>query len=160
MQTDTAPTGTRPIESMPVPGRLPPAAAPLYREAEFAGMRAAYQARGGFARGDDIARLLEDRGRGDLTSLARLIVGREVFGFEWRHMLWIPMFQFTPELRLKPGLKAVLSELVSEYDGQRLAAWFVEPNGWLDQARPIDVLGTNPDEVLHAARADRFVATG
>jgi len=70
------------------------------------------------------------------------------------------MFQFSPDLGLKPGLKAVLAELVSEYDGRRLAEWFVEPNGWLDEARPIDVLDSNPEEVLQAARADRFVATG
>ena len=70
------------------------------------------------------------------------------------------MFQFTEDLALKPGLKEVLAELASEYDGQRLAAWFVEPNGWLEEARPIDTLATDPAEVLQAARADRFVATG
>jgi hypothetical protein len=81
-------------------------------------------------------------------------------GFEWRHTFWIPLFQFTEELEVKPGLKAVLAELASEYDGRRLAEWFVEPNGWLEERRPIDVLDANPDEVLQAARADRFVATG
>jgi len=129
-------------------------------DATFAAMRAAYQARGGFARGDDLARLLEDRGCGDFASLARLIVAGEVFGFEWRHAFWIPMFQLADDLSVKPGLKAVLAELASEYDGERLAAWFVEPNAWLDEAQPIDVLDANAAEVLQAARADRFVATG
>jgi len=137
-----------------------PAGTPADADAEFAAMRAAYLAAGGFACGDDLARLLEDRGCGDFGSLARLIVAGEVFAFEWRHALWIPMFQFNDELSPKPGLKAVLAELASEYDGRRLAAWFVEPNGWLDEARPIDVLDANPGEVLQAARADRFVATG
>lgn len=159
MQTDTGRAAARSIDSMPAPGHLP-RFTPFDGDAEFADMRAAYQARGGFARGDDLARLLGDRGRGDVASLARLIVGREVFGFEWRHTLWIPMFQFTARLMLKPGLAAVLAELASEYDGQRLAAWFVEPNGWLDEALPIDLLDSNPGEVLQAARADRFVATG
>jgi len=129
-------------------------------EADFAAMRRAYHAAGGFAGGDDLARLLEDCGRGSFASLARRIVGGEVFGFEWRHTFWIPMFQFTEELEVKPGLKAVLAELASEYDGRRLADWFVEPNGWLDERRPIDVLDASPDDVLQAARADRFVATG
>ncbi|MCE9661090.1 MAG: hypothetical protein K8R60_21385 [Burkholderiales bacterium] len=160
MQTNSGWAGARPIDAMAVSGRLLHAASPGDGDADFAAMRAAYQATGGFARGDDLARLLEDRGRGDFASLARLIVGHEVFGFEWRHALWIPMFQFNAELGLKPGLKAVLAELASEYDGQRLAAWFVEPNGWLEQARPIDVLDADPAEVLQAARADRFVATG
>jgi hypothetical protein len=159
MQTDTRRTAARSIDPLAIAASLP-AALPVGSDGDFATMRAAYQAKGGFARGDDLARLLEERGRGGIVSLARLIVAGEVFGFEWRHTLWIPMFQFTVDLGLRPGLKEVLAELASEYDGQRLAAWFVEPNGWLDDARPIDVLDSNPSEVLQAARADRFVATG
>ena len=129
-------------------------------EADFAAMRADYRAHGGLAGGDDLAYLLEDCGRGSFASLARKVVAGEVFGFEWRRTFWIPMFQFTEDLDVKPGLKAVLAELASEYDGRRLAEWFVEPNGWLEERRPIDVLDANPQDVLQAARADRFVATG
>ena len=129
-------------------------------DAEFAELRAAYAEAGGIAGGDDLARVLEQSGRGSLSGLARKVVAGEIFGFEWRRAFWIPMFQFTEKLLPKPGMKAVLAELASEYDGRRLADWFVEPNGWLDDARPIDVLDTNPGEVLQAARADRFVATG
>ena len=124
-------------------------------------MRSAYHAPGGFARGDDLARVLEDFGRGNLATLGRMVVAGEVFGFEWRHTLWIPMFQFSADMALKPGLKAVLAELASEYDGRRLAEWFVEPNGWLGRGPGRSTCSTsNPDEVLQAARADRFVATG
>ena len=154
MQMQTQPAGARPRP------RPDPMAAEAADEADFAAMRSAYHAAGGFAGGDDLARLLEDCGRGSFSSLARRIVGGEVFGFEWRHTFWIPMFQFTEELEVKPGLKAVLAELASEYDGRRLADWFVEPNGWLEERRPIDVLDASPDDVLQAARADRFVATG
>jgi len=160
MQADTGRASARPIDSRAVSGRLQQAGSRVDRDAEFADMRAAYQAQGGFARGDDLAHVLEDFGRGNLASLGRMVVAGEVFGFEWRHTLWIPMFQFGADLALKPGLKAVLAELASEYDGRRLAEWFVEPNGWLDDARPIDMLDSYPDEVLQAARADRFVATG
>ena len=159
MQMQTRPSVPRPggPESWGTPAQ---SAADAVDEADFAAMRMAYHAAGGFAGGDDLARLLEDTGRGSFASLARRIVGGEIFGFEWRHTFWIPMFQFTEELEVKPGLKAVLAELASEYDGRRLADWFVEPNGWLEEARPIDVLDSNPAEVLQAARADRFVATG
>ena len=154
MQMQTQPAGAR-------PRRRPDAmAAEAADEADFAAMRSAYHDAGGFAGGDDLARLLEDCGRGSFSSLARRIVAGEVFGFEWRQTFWIPMFQFDDELAVKPGLKAVLAELATEYDGRRLADWFVEPNGWLDERRPIDVLDASPDEVLQAARADRFVATG
>ena len=126
----------------------------------FTELQFAYADAGGIASGDDLARVLEQSGRGSLAGLARKIVAGEIFGVEWHKSFWIPMFQFTEELAPKPGLKAVLDELASEYDGRRLADWFVEPNGWLEEARPIDVLDSDPDEVLQAARADRFVATG
>ena len=129
--------------------------------AGFAAMRAAYHRKGGLARGDDLGHLLEDRARGDFVSLARLIVAGEVFGFEWRHGIWIPLFQFDLEdLSIRPGLRPVLVELASEFDGWRLAAWFVEPNAWLDGALPIDLMDSKLSDVVQAARADRFVATG
>jgi len=148
------PPGAGPTLGWPLPG--PDDA----EDTDFAGLRSAYADVGGIASGDDLARVLEQSGRGSLAGLARKIVAGEIFGMEWRKAFWIPMFQFTEELLPKPGLKAVLAELASEYDGRRLADWFVEPNGWLEEARPIDVLDSNPDEVLQAARADRFVATG
>ena len=129
-------------------------------EAEFAELCSTYADAGGIASGDEVARVLELSGRGSLAGLARKIVAGELFGIECRQGFWIPMFQFTEELAPKPGLKAVLAELASEYDGRRLADWFVEPNSWLEEARPIDVIDSNPAEVLQAARADRFVATG
>ena len=160
MQAEIGRTVGRSLDLVPSPRPIAADTNAACADAEFAAMRAAYQSRDGFARGDDLARLLEECNRGNLVGLARWIVAGEVFGFEWRHTLWIPMFQFGGDLTLKPGLKAVLAELASEYDGLRLAAWFVEPNAWLDDALPIDMLESNADEVLQAARADRFVATG
>ena len=144
--------GPTPVWPMPFPDDAD--------DSDFGDLRSAYADAGGIASGDDLARVLEQSGRGSLAGLARKIVAGEIFGVEWHKAFWIPMFQFTEELLPKPGLKAVLAELSSEYDGRRLADWFVEPNGWLEEARPIDVLDSNPAEVLQAARADRFVATG
>ena len=129
--------------------------------AAFDALRHACLAFGGLARGDDLARLLEDRARGDFVSLARLIVSGRIFGFEWQRSFWIPMFQFDlDDLTVRRDLKPVVDELSGAFDGWRLAAWFVEPNDWLKQGRPIDLLDSNPSEVMQAARADRFVAAG
>jgi hypothetical protein len=71
------------------------------------------------------------------------------------------MFQF--ELRsmsLLPRLQAVLSELVSVFDEWEAALWFAQPNSWLQGAAPVDLIGGDAPAVLHAARADRFIATG
>ncbi|MDL2336996.1 MAG: hypothetical protein QFE16_04055 [Pseudomonadota bacterium] len=127
----------------------------------FAGLLAAYRSSGGTARGDDVARLLEDYRLGDFVSLARLIASGEVFSFEWRGTHWIPMFQF--ELRdfsVKPAPRLVLAELGPGFDGWERAAWFAERNTWLNDRRPVDMIETELADVLAAARTDRFIAVG
>lgn len=124
-------------------------------------MRDAYRRSGGLARGEELARLLEDQRRGDFVSLAKLIAAGEVLAFEWRDAHWIPMFQFDlGDLSIKPAPRRVLAELSKAFDGWSLAAWFVEPSSWLNRQRPVDLLESDPSAVLEAARADRFIATG
>jgi hypothetical protein len=127
----------------------------------FAALLASYRASGGTARGDDVARLLEDHGLGNFMGLARLIATSEVFGFEWRTTIWIPMFQFDlRDLSVRPSARMVLAELGTGFDGWARAAWFAQPNGWLQRRKPVDLMNTALPEVLTAARADRFVACG
>lgn len=128
---------------------------------DFVAMRTGYRATGGIARGDDLARLLEDTQSGDLTSLARLIATGEVFGFEWHGSFWVPMFQFElRDLSAKPSVRQVQRELAQVFDGWTIAVWFAQRNSWLDEQRPVDLLDTQFPAVLRAARADRFIATG
>lgn len=137
-----------------------PPAAPPPSDAQFHGLRNAYGPSGGLARGDDLARLLEDRQQGDFVSLAKVIVGREVFGFKWREQLWIPMFQFElRDLSIKTAHRPVLAELAPVFDNFSLADWFARPNAWLGSQSPVQVLGSNLAAVLNAARADRFIAS-
>ena len=127
----------------------------------FAALLAAYRATGGTARGDDVARLLQDHRPADLVSLAGLVASSAVFGFEWLSTLWIPMFQFElRDLSIKPGAQLVMSELGSSFDGWARAAWFALPNSWLSDRRPVDLVHTDLTEVLGAARIDRFIAVG
>jgi len=116
-------------------------------------LREAYRPSGGIARGDDLGRLLEDYCCGDFVNLARWIVGGRVFGFEWHHTLWLPMFQFeTHGLAPKPGLIRVLAELPPELEGWTLAAWFARANHWLNGRRPADLLDSARGELIVAAR--------
>lgn len=136
-------------------------AAPPPSDAQFRGLRAAYRHSGGLARGDDLARLLEDRQQGDFISLAKVLVGREVFGFKWHEELWIPMFQFElRDLSIKRAHRPVLAELMPVFDNWSLADWFARPNSWLFDQSPVQLLGSNLPAVLAAARADRFIARG
>lgn len=128
---------------------------------DFVAMRAAYRATGGIARGDDLAQLLEDLGRGDVASLARLIAAGDVFGFDWHRSFWVPMFQFElRDLSVKPAARQVLAELAPVFDGWTIAVWFAQANSWLNEYRPVDLLDTHFPGVLKAARADRLIAAG
>jgi hypothetical protein len=130
-------------------------------ERGFAAMRTAYRATGGLASKDDLDRLLQDCRFGDPVSLADRLDAGEIFGFDWQHRVWIPMFQFDlGDLSVKHGPQQVRAELSGEFYGWALAAWFAQRNAWLNNRRPVDLLGADLPAVLEAARADRFVATG
>lgn len=127
----------------------------------LAAMRVAYRVSGGVARGEDLARLLEDQQPHDFVGLGRLISAGELFGFEWQRDFWIPMFQFDlRDLSVKPGAQHVQAELVEELGGWMVAAWFVRGSAWLGNRRPVDLLDSQFAEVLGAARTDRFLLVG
>ncbi len=130
-------------------------------DSAFTGLVQAYRSSGGLVRGDDVADWLRDSGRGGHGTLARWIVSGEILGFEWQHALWIPMFQIDPAtLVVRSGARQVLAQMGSAFDGWSLALWFVQPNSWLQDRRPLDLLDSALPDVLEAARADRFVVTG
>jgi len=129
-------------------------------EHEYGAMCAAFRATGGAVCADDVAARMRQHERGDYVALARLIVSGAVFGFDWRHTFWIPMFQFDlQDLSVRPGPQHVVRELATEFDGWTLALWFAQPNGRLDDFRPVDLLSSRLPSVIDAARADRLIAT-
>jgi hypothetical protein len=70
--------------------------------------------------------------------------------------LWPPWFQFGSEgLNVRPGPASVIHELAPVFDGWEMANWFAQPNLWLANARPVDLLDRSPSDVIGAARADR-----
>jgi len=119
----------------------------------FIALLGAFRATGGTAPGGIVGRLLEEHRVGNAVSLAKLIYTGQVFGFEWRASLWIPMFQFdADDLALKEGVQRVRAELPSQWSGWTLAAWFAEPNAWLEGRSPVDVLDSDLQAVMRAAR--------
>lgn len=127
----------------------------------FAALLVAYRNSGGTARSDDVDRLLEDYRMGHFDSVSTLVATDELFGFEWRSIQWIPMFQFElRDLSIKPATGLVLAELGGGFNGWERAAWFAQRNSWLNDQRPVDLIDHETAEVLGAARADRFIAVG
>jgi hypothetical protein len=122
----------------------------------FVALLEAFRATGGTAPGDIVGRLLEEHQVGNAVSLATLIYTGQVFGFEWRASLWIPVFQFdADDLRLKAAPQRVRAALPPVWSGWAVAAWFATPNAELDGCCPADRLGTDTEgnAVLRAAQA-------
>ena len=121
----------------------------------------AFKHSGGTARADDFALLLKDQKKGDFVSLAKRLVSRDIFSFEYQDYFWIPMFQFhRADLSARQDVSRVVNELAAVLDNLMLANWFTEPNDWLQCRRPVDMMEQCFPDVLAAARAYRFVARG
>ena len=136
------------------PAPLGASATARTRDNQFAALQAAYENRGGLARGDVLATRMSATGRGGYVDLARRIVARQLFSFQWRDSFWLPMFQFDRHLlTLREAPRRVLDELRAALDGWEIAHWYVQRCDGLDGRRPLDVLELDLDAVLAAARA-------
>jgi len=143
---------------------LPPAPAhPACRDSRaFADLRASLRASGGLVRAQDLALLLEDYRLEDFVGLARRIARGDLFVIDWRHEVWVPMFQYRlRDFSLRTEVASVRAELGDAFDGWATAEWFARPSEWLQGRTPLALIRSDLSElpeVLAAARADRFVA--
>jgi hypothetical protein len=128
---------------------------------QFLAMERAFLAHGGLASGNEMVQRLRRHVDQPLSALARWIVRRSIVRFEWQGNTLIPLFQFdVADMSVRATTAKVLSELVAVFDDWDLALWFAQPNSWLHDVAPIEAFDSDPLEVVHAARADHFVARG
>lgn len=134
-------------------GSACPAADDAAHDADFVALQAAYRRHGGIAPGDLLASSLDRAGRGGYVDLARCIVAGDLFSFRWNDAFWVPMFQFDPVLlTLRAAPRRVLAELHGVLDGWDIAHWHVRARDDLHGQRPLDLLDTDLNAVLAAAR--------
>jgi hypothetical protein len=127
----------------------------------FVDMLNAYRPSGGLARAQEVAAKCQSCLGASTQTLANWVIGRKVICFEWQSKIWMPLFQFKlQDMTLQPMLGEVLSELVAVLDDWAVAHWFSQSNPWLAGATPADAWATSASEVMHAARAERYVALG
>lgn len=148
-----------------------PYAAPLFEvsdrspdssgiDSDFIALQNALRSSGGLIGGDELACRLNRSDEAGHARLARWLVGRQAFSFAWHGSFWLPMFQIDRhDWSLCKGLRPVLNELLDVMDGWTLAHWFVQANGALQGRAPVDTWFAQPDEVLQAARLQRYVLT-
>jgi hypothetical protein len=65
-----------------------------------------------------------------------------------------PAYAFGDDFRPLPAMKDVLCVFKDKKTDLKIAAWFASVNSWLRDQRPLDVIGTNPEAVINAAKAE------
>lgn len=106
----------------------------------------------------EVHELVGSRARNPHAAANRLRTDNRIFaigiGDEYRY----PAFQFDAEGRPLPVMRDLL-RAAAGLRGWGLALWLTAPNGFLDGARPLDRLYTEPQQVIEAVRrevADAF----
>jgi hypothetical protein len=124
-------------------------------------MQHAFRSTGGLMTGDELAVLLRRQADQPLSLLARWIVDRRVISFEASGETWLPVFQFEPgAMTVRRELQQVIDELREVFDDWELTEWFASSNCWLGGVSPSVCMLRDPEAVIGAARADRFVVVG
>jgi hypothetical protein len=76
----------------------------------------------------------------------------KLFGVPYRGQILYPAFQFDDDGGLRPALSDVLAALPRDrMSDWEVAHWWTAANGWLDGRRPVDLLETDTEAIVHAA---------
>jgi hypothetical protein len=155
---------TTPHRTPPLDVQIPGEFTELLRRPDalqYFAMAQVYRRTGGWLSGDDLAMRLRKRSTQPLSLVARWIVARDVVCFRWQSQTWLPSFQFDPkDMSPRREVSGVIEELAGALEDWELALWFCQPNPWLDNAMPVDVIDCDAPAVLNAARVARFIARG
>lgn len=83
---------------------------------------------------------------------SRLQKEGKVFSIEYGRRQLFPTFQFDSDWQPREAVAAVLWQLADAgLQGWSIALWWTAANGWLDGARPVDLLDEKPEQVVAAA---------
>lgn len=79
---------------------------------------------------------------------------QQIFAIQHNGVDYFPGYGLDPQANWRPrkALKAVLEVFGDDKDGWGLAYWFLSANSFLGGRRPQDVLATDPEQVVAAAR--------
>ncbi|WP_418648287.1 hypothetical protein ACNQFN_06235 [Thauera butanivorans] len=79
---------------------------------------------------------------------------RQIFAIHHNGVDYFPGYGLDPEAGYRPrkALKPILEVFGAEKDGWGLAYWFLSANSFLGGRKPQDVLASEPEQVLAAAR--------
>lgn len=87
------------------------------------------------------------------ASATRLRREGRIFGVKVDDEYRYPVFQFDEYGAVKAGMRKLLGA-AGDLREWGLALWLAAPNGYLAGARPVDLLGAEPDSVIEAVRRE------
>jgi len=123
-------------------------------------MTAAFERSGGLASLNFVEKLMYRHSGKRLIDSSGHDPRRRILSYPWKAQTLVPLFQFDmADMSRRIEVDAVICELADIFDDWSLALWFAQPNCWLQDCAPVDVIRWDHDAVFNAARADRFVAT-
>ena len=85
------------------------------------------------------------------VATSRWLSAGRVFAIDTPAGRMFPAFQFTTEGEPKPAIGTILAALDGQLRGWETLLWFTGSSGYLDGARPVDLLDDRPDQVAAAA---------
>jgi hypothetical protein len=149
-----------------IPGSMParrglPALLQTTEDFQYREMERAFHSTGGIVSSDEVTDLLRAHTSQPISVLARWIVAHNVLSFEWRSCTMLPLFQFDLHtMTVREAVADVIRELVPAITDWDAALWFSQPNAWLGNSAPVDVIDVNARAVFEAARAERYLVRG
>jgi hypothetical protein len=116
---------------------------------------------GGVLSADALITLLRPHVDQPISKLAKWIVAREVVSFDSASRTLLPLAQFDLKtMTVKRSWSQIVELLAPAFDDLELADWLTRSNSWLSGATPVGTMEHDTLAVMHAARADRFIALG
>lgn len=129
----------------PIPGRR-------RDDARLSTLMSSFGDLGGLVSSDEVVSLMRPYWRQPISMLARWIVTQQLVSFDWRGQLLLPLFQFErPRMTPRKSVVDAVRVLAEVLDGEAIALWFVEPNAWLRDEKPVLVALSEPAALLEAA---------
>lgn len=102
---------------------------------------------------DELAALAGSNARNRSATASRWLATGRVFAVSHHGSRLFPAFQFDRGGQPRPVIAEVIEALEPQgFDGWEIALWFTTATGWLDDARPVDLLSEDPRGVAEAAR--------
>jgi len=103
----------------------------------------------------EVAELVGSRATNQAALANRWKEEGRIFAVEAGGQTLFPAFQFSEDSgQPQPVIAQILTVLQPRFSGWQTALWFTGRNSWLGAKRPVDVLKSDPEAVVEAARRE------